>query len=75
MDPDLEGGGETAGGGVSRGGRGGGPEVTTYPRHPGNGCRGGGGGLQSGDLQIVSMGHLVALDGIEGGHPSADGAN
>ena len=75
VDPDLEGGGEAAGGAVSRGPRGCGPEVATHARHSSDCCRGGGGGLQGGDLKIVSIGHLAALDGIEGGHPGALGPN
>ena len=75
VDPDLEGGGEAAGCGVSRASRGGSPEVAAHAGHPGNGSRGGGGGLERGDLKIVSIGHLVTLSGAEGGHPSALGAN
>ena len=75
MDPDLEGSGEAAGGGVGRGDRGGGPEVTAYPRHTSYGGRGGGGGLQSSNLQIVPIRHLAALGGAEGGHPSAHRAH
>ena len=71
VDPDLEGGGEAAGCAVSRGPRRGGPEVTTHSRHSRDCCGGGGGSLQGGDLKIVSIGHLAALDGIEGGHPGA----
>ena len=70
VDPDLEGGEEAASGAVSRGPRGGGPEVATNSRHS-DGWRGGGGSLQGGDLKIVSKGHLAALDGIKGGHPGA----
>ena len=75
VDPDLEGGGEAAGGRVRRGRGGGSPEVATHAGHPGNGGRRGGSGLERGDLQIVSIGHLVSLNCVEGGHPSALGAN
>ena len=73
VDPDLEGGGEAASGGVRRGRGGSSPEVATHAGHPGNGGRGGGSGLERGDLQIVSIGHLVSLNCVEGGHSSALG--
>ena len=75
VDPDLEGGGEAAGGGVRRSGGGGSPEVATHARHPGDCGRGGGSGLERGNLKIVSEGNLVTLSGAEGGHPGALGAN
>ena len=75
VDPDLEGGGVAAGGGVGRGGRGGGPEVAADSRHAVNVSRGGGGVLEGGDLEIVTIGHLAALGGAEGGDASAHGAD
>ena len=75
VDPDLEGGGEAADRGVSRARGGDGQEVATNSGHSGDGCRGGGGVLEGGDFKIVSEGHLVIIDGIEGGDTSADGAN
>ena len=71
VDPDLEGGGEAADGGVSRARGGDGQEVATNSGHTGNCCRGGWGVLEGGDLKIVSERHLVIIDGIEGGHPGA----
>ena len=69
VDPDLEGRGEAAGGGVGGpcGGRS--PEVAADPGDSVNISGGGGGGLQGGDLQVVSVSDLGALGGAEGGHP------
>ena len=75
VDPDLEGGGEAADGGVSRARGGDGQEVATNSGHTGNGCRGGWGVLEGGDLKIISESHLVIINGVEGGHAGADGAN
>ena len=75
VDPDLEGGGKAADGGVSRARGGDGQEVATNSGHSGDCCRGGGGVLKGGDLKVVSEGDLVIIDGIEGGHPGADGAH
>ena len=71
VDPDLERGGEAAGGGVSRASRRGSPEVATDSRHSSNCCGGGGSSLESGNLKIVSIGHLVTLSGTKGGDSSA----
>ena len=73
MNPDLERGGEAAGGGVGRAGRGGGPEGAAYPRHPSDGGGSSGCSLQSGDLKIVSETFLICLRATEGGHPGALG--
>ena len=59
VDPDLEGGGEAADGGVSRARSGDGQEVAANSGHSSNCCRGGGGVLEGGDLKIVSIGNLV----------------
>ena len=75
VDPDLKGGGEAADGGVSRARGGYSQEVATNSGHSGDGCRGGRGVLEGGDLKIVSESHLVIIDGIEGGDTSADGAH
>ena len=75
VDPDLEGGCEAADGGVSRARGGDGQEVATNSGHSGDCCRGGWGVLEGGDLKIISESHLVIIDGIEGGHSGADGAN
>ena len=58
---------------MGRAGGGGGPERAADPRHPGDGCGGGGRRLQSGDLEIVSETFLVSLNCVEGGHSSALG--
>ena len=50
MNPDFEGGGEGAGGGVGRAVLRGGPEGAADPRHPGDGGGGGGRGLKGGNL-------------------------
>ena len=71
VDPDLEGGGEAADGGVGGGGRRGRQEAAAHSGHPGDGGGGGGGGLQGGDLQVVPEPHLHGLVGVEGGHPGA----
>ena len=75
VDPDLKRGGEAADGGVSCARRGYSQEVATNSGHSGDGCRGGGGVLEGGDLKIVTQSHLVIIDGIEGGDTSADGAH
>ena len=75
MDPDLEGGGEATGGGVGRGRSGDGPEVAAYSRHTVDVSRGGGVVLEGGDLEIVTIGHLTALGGAEGGDASAHRAD
>ena len=71
VDPDLEGCGEAADGGVGGGGRRGRQEAAAHSGHPGDGGGGGGGGLQRGDLQVVPEPHLHGLVGVEGGHPGA----
>ena len=73
MNSDLERGGETAGGGVSCAGRGGGPEGAAYPRHTGDGGGSSGRGLKSSNLKIVSETFLICLRATEGGHPGALG--
>ena len=75
VDPDLEGGGEAADRGVSRARSGDGQEVATNSGNSGDCGRGGGVVLEGGNLKIVSEGHLVIIDGTEGGHPGADGAH
>ena len=75
VDPDLEGLGEAAGGGVGGpcGGRS--PEVAADPGDSVDLGGGGGGGLQGGDLQVVSVGDQGRLAGIDGGHTSTHGAH
>ena len=75
VDPDLEGGGEAADRGVSRAYRGDRQEVATNSGNSSDCGRGGGGVLEGSNLQIVSERHLVIIDGIESGHPGADGAH
>ena len=75
VDPDLERGGEAADRGVSRACSGDRQEVATNSGNSGDCGRGGGGVLESGNLKIVSKGHLVIIVDIKSGHPSADGAN
>ena len=75
MDPDLEGLGEAAGGGVGGpcGGRS--PEVAADPGDSVDVSGGGGGGLQGSDLQVVSVGDQGWLAGIDGGHTCTHGAH
>ena len=75
VDPDLERGGEAADRGVSRACSGDRQEVATNSGNSGDCGRGGGGVLEGGNLKIVSERHLVIIDGTEGGHPGADGAD
>ena len=71
VDPDLEGGGVAAGGGVGRGGGRRRPEVAADPGHAINVGRGGGRVLEGGDLEVVPVGHLAALNRVEGGDAGA----
>ena len=51
------------------------PEVAADPGDPVDVSGGGGGGLQGGDLQVVSVSDLTTLGGAEGGHPGTHGAH
>ena len=75
VDPDLEGLGEAAGGGVGCSCGGPRPEVAAYPGDSVDLSGGGGGGLQGSDLQVVSVGDQGRLAGIDGGHTSTHGAH
>ena len=67
VDPNLERGGVAAGGSVGGGSRGGCPEVSTNSGDTIDVSWGCGGVLERSNLKIVSIGHLWALSGAEGG--------
>ena len=75
VDPNLEGLGEAAGGGVGCSCGGPRPEVAADPGDSVDLSGGGGGGLQGSDLQVVSVGDQGRLAGIDGGHTSTHGAH